>query len=639
MSRSCCRSGAASSSVSALVCLSAASSRFCSAAGLVALARGLVVAAAAAVLAPAAAQAQPAAATRPAPEFLLSRFAPATAGSDWFGLESLDFRGDLRPAVRLGFDWSEKPFTLEDSNRKHGDALVDHQVFLHLGLALTLQERVKLAVDVPFIVDQAGTASPPIAGIVYPAPEGAGIGDVRASVDVRLYGQYGDRFVLALGTQLFIPTQKQPYTTDNIVRVLPRLMAAGESGLIAYAVDVGFHSRDQIADHWFQGYGIGHELYGAVALGVKPLPPLLLGAELVAYSKVTDGALLKKRSTPAELLFSARYQVAKDFRLAVGAGPGLTPSKGSPEVRFLARAEWFPALTPPPDSDGDGIIDAEDTCPQQAGVRTGDPRNNGCAPPPDRDRDGVLDSEDACPDDPGVASDNGAINGCPRPRDRDGDGASDPTDACPDVAGERTDDPKTNGCPPADLDKDGVLDREDACPNKAGEKTDDPRTSGCPDSDGDGIRDPDDACPDQAGPGNSDARKNGCPLARLEKDHITILDPMKWKGTSATIMIESAPVLLAVAKILKDHPEAKKIRVEGYSDNKGNRAMNKALSARRAAAVVQWLVSKGGVDKARLSSVGLGAESPIDRNDTEEGRQANRRIEFHIVDLAPAGPP
>jgi OmpA-OmpF porin, OOP family len=578
------------------------------------------------------AQTSPAAATRPAPEFLLSRFSPATAGSDWFALESLDFRGRLRPAFRLGFDWSQKPFALEDSNRKVAGALVERQMFLHLGVGLVLQQRIKLGLDLPIILDQAGSASPPIAGIVYPAPDGSGVGDVRATADLRLYGQYGDPFVLAAGIHVFFPTQKQPYTTDNIVRVLPRVMAAGDVGRIAYAVDVGFHSRDQIGDHWFQGYGIGHELYGAAALGFKPVPPLLLGAEMVVFSKVTDGDLFKKRSTPAELLLGGRYQIAHDFRLAVGAGPGLTPSKGTPQWRFLARVEWFAPLPPPPDGDSDGVVDAEDACPEQPGVRTGDPKTQGCVPPPDRDRDGVLDGEDACPDDPGVPSSNGAINGCPRPRDRDGDGASDPADACPDVAGVRTDDPKTNGCPPADVDKDGVLDREDACPAKAGERTDDPKSSGCPDTDGDGIRDPDDACADQAGPGNSDAKKNGCPLARLDKDRITILEPIKFRPASAALLIDSSPVLQTVARILKEHPELSKIRVEGHTDNRGNKAMNKTLSAKRAAAVVQWLVSKGGIAKGRLTSVGVGVESPIESNDTEAGREANRRVEFRIVE-------
>jgi outer membrane protein OmpA-like peptidoglycan-associated protein len=203
------------------------------------------------------------------------------------------------------------------------------------------------------------------------------------------------------------------------------------------------------------------------------------------------------------------------------------------------------------------------------------------------------------------------------------------------VAGVRTDDPKTNGCPAADADKDGVLDREDACPTKPGEKTDDRRTSGCPDSDGDGLRDPDDACPDQPGPGNADSQKNGCPLARLTNSQVEILDQVKFKSGSSTILAESNPVLEAVAKILKDHPELKKVRVEGHTDNRGSKATNKSLSIQRAAAVVQWLTSKGGVAKSRLTSVGLGMETPIESNDTDAGRQANRRVEFHITEGAP----
>ena len=57
--------------------------------------------------------------------------------------------------------------------------------------------------------------------------------------------------------------------------------------------------------------------------------------------------------------------------------------------------------------------------------------------------------------------------------------------------------------------------------------------------------------------------------------------------------------------------------------------MNKKLSGARAASVVTWL-TKHGVDAGRLESIGFGAESPIDVNDTDAGRQNNRRVEFHI---------
>ena len=73
-------------------------------------------------------------------------------------------------------------------------------------------------------------------------------------------------------------------------------------------------------------------------------------------------------------------------------------------------------------------------------------------PRPDRDNDTVFDDEDACPDLPGVRTADPKTNGCPLPppvRDRDGDGVPDAEDACPDVPGIHTEDPKTNGCPAA----------------------------------------------------------------------------------------------------------------------------------------------------------------------------------------------
>ena len=97
----------------------------------------------------------------------------------------------------------------------------------------------------------------------------------------------------------------------------------------------------------------------------------------------------------------------------------------------------------PPDRDHDGIPDAEDACPDVPGVRTDDPKTNGC--PPDRDHDGIPDAEDACPDVPGVRTDDPKTNGCPL--DSDGDGIPDTEDACPHERGPRDPDPKKNGCP------------------------------------------------------------------------------------------------------------------------------------------------------------------------------------------------
>jgi outer membrane protein OmpA-like peptidoglycan-associated protein len=167
-----------------------------------------------------------------------------------------------------------------------------------------------------------------------------------------------------------------------------------------------------------------------------------------------------------------------------------------------------------------------------------------------------------------------------------------------------------------------------------GVKTDDPKTNGCPpdpDRDKDGIPNDQDACPDTPGPHNDDPKKNGCPQAAVVGKQIVILDQVKFATGSAKILPSSDGILNAVLTVLTSHPEITHVSVEGHTDNVGAAAMNKSLSGRRAASVVDWLV-KHGIDKARLSSVGFGMERPIDSNDTPEGRQNNRRVEFHIED-------
>jgi outer membrane protein OmpA-like peptidoglycan-associated protein len=66
----------------------------------------------------------------------------------------------------------------------------------------------------------------------------------------------------------------------------------------------------------------------------------------------------------------------------------------------------------PPDTDGDGIVDAQDACPALKGVPSADPKQNGC--PPDTDGDGIRDDVDACPHEKGFANPDPAKNGCPK---------------------------------------------------------------------------------------------------------------------------------------------------------------------------------------------------------------------------------
>jgi outer membrane protein OmpA-like peptidoglycan-associated protein len=96
-------------------------------------------------------------------------------------------------------------------------------------------------------------------------------------------------------------------------------------------------------------------------------------------------------------------------------------------------------------------------------------------------------------------------------------------------------------------------------------------------------------------------------------------------------MDDSFPILQEVADLLKAQPGIRKMRVEGHTDSDGGADYNLGLSNSRAAAVVQWLVSTGGIAAERLESKGYGLTQPIDTNDTEQGRANNRRVEFKII--------
>ena len=108
-----------------------------------------------------------------------------------------------------------------------------------------------------------------------------------------------------------------------------------------------------------------------------------------------------------------------------------------------------------------------------------------------------------------------------------------------------------------------------------------------------------------------------------------ILKNIFFDFDKATLRPESTNELERLTKLLNDVPTLK-IEISGHTDSKGADAYNKTLSNNRAKAVVDYLISKG-IAADRLTSVGYGEEQPIATNDTDEGRQLNRRTEFKIL--------
>ncbi len=257
------------------------------------------------------------------------------------------------------------------------------------------------------------------------------------------------------------------------------------------------------------------------------------------------------------------------------------------------------------DTDGDGIYDKEDECPDVPGLE----EFNGC---PDTDGDGITDAKDDCPDTAGLAE----FNGCP---DTDGDGVADPQDECPTEAGL----PALNGCP--DADGDGIADGKDGCPNEAGPA----ENNGCPyqDKDGDGVLDKDDNCPDVAGT----VANNGCPevTEEVQKKLNEYAAQILFDSGKSSIKEQSNEKLGEIIAILKEYPTAK-FTIEGHTDSVGSAKLNQRLSDSRANAVKNYL-TENGIDQFRLSAVGYGEDRPIASNRTRAGRAQNRRVEINLV--------
>jgi len=282
------------------------------------------------------------------------------------------------------------------------------------------------------------------------------------------------------------------------------------------------------------------------------------------------------------------------------AAPNTTKDGFSPEYELTAGVGITlgghpkeEAPPPPPlvkDTDGDGIPDSEDNCPKEAGPR----ENKGC-PDKDTDKDGVVDRLDKCPDKAGPPE----RQGCPE-EDADKDGIPDSADKCPNDPEDKDGFEDADGCPDPDNDKDGVLDKDDKCPNEPETK------NGYQDEDG---------CPDE--------------VPAPVKQFSGVVGGINFRRNSADIKASSFPTLKKAVQVFKEYP-ALRVEISGHTSNEGKREFNMKLSRKRAVAVKEFLVSAG-IDENRIGTIGYGPDKPIADNDTKEGQEKNRRIEFRLL--------
>ena len=173
------------------------------------------------------------------------------------------------------------------------------------------------------------------------------------------------------------------------------------------------------------------------------------------------------------------------------------------------------------------------------------------------------------------------------------------------------------GCP-VDLDHDGVIDCRDKCIccETQGCPVD---QEGCPvDSDKDGVFDCRDKCPGT--PAGFKVDKDGCMRAKA-----TVELMVQFDTDRSIVKNEYRDDIRRVADFMKEYPNTKAV-IEGHTDSVASDAYNLRLSNDRANSVRQYLIKEFGVEASRLTSRGYGESRPIATNDTDEGRQKNRRV-------------
>lgn len=120
---------------------------------------------------------------------------------------------------------------------------------------------------------------------------------------------------------------------------------------------------------------------------------------------------------------------------------------------------------------------------------------------------------------------------------------------------------------------------------------------------------------------------------KLEVGKKIVPNNVSFDVNETTLRPESFPELDVFVKLMKDVPSLE-IEISGHTDNLGSATKNEQLSAQRAKAVLDYLLSKG-VDKNRMTYKGYGSSDPIETNTTIDGRKKNRRIEFKVLKVAP----
>ncbi len=537
--------------------------------------------------------------------FDLQQFNPMPNPTENFlGTSSADVAPHMGWSSFLLFNYANDPLIRRQADGDPVESLVEHQGTANLLLSIGLMDRLELGLDVPLIVLQQGGA---IAGSGLSPEDGSvGIGDIRLVPKVQLFSTregYGDDgFALALLLDTHLPTGNGEVLQGGDFRIGPRLAADAMISGTRVGLNVGYLYR---AEQQLEDLEVRDTLSWGLGVEVPVIDKLSLTGEV--FGRLTPmAAEFRRNESPTELLLGGKFK-HDGLHIIAGGGAGLVNGYGTPDFRAFLGLGWAtPRLAPEPEPEPMPEPEPEPEC------RTATVAEDCPDVPAASCEDDVLTTHAAlCAD--GECDYSTTETPCPGSTicgEEDGEPACVAAPEC-DGDGDCTDVPQPT------CEDDVLTTYAGICVDSTCEYQ--PTETSCEEEYECGLRSGIPACVERTDLVEVDE----------ETERIEIREVIFFAVNSDEIESRSFRLLDQVAQVLENNPQLTLIRIEGHTDSTGNRNYNVALSLRRAESTRQYLIEKG-IDPARLRAEGLGPDSPIEDNATEEGRATNRRVELHI---------
>ncbi len=312
-----------------------------------------------------------------------------TQRSNPAGMWSADVLPDASFEVGLLWHYEANPLVVRNADSDRLYAIVGEQSSLHIIGGVGLFDFLEIGADIPFILLQSGDTIPTIPNFDVDASNaGGGVGDARLAVKLQVARSYSEESpsgaAFALVLEGLFPTGDDSRYQGDDWRFSPKLVLDGVSvpgHRVSLNLGYTFRRETEIA-----GLGVGGTFDWGLAATFKTRYVHVVPEVRGSLSVTADD--IGPEEIPLEIDMTIRVLPIEQLQIQVGGGVGLFQGFGAPDYRVLAGASWL--QTPNADRDHDGILNADDECPDEPEDFDDFEDENGC-PDLDNDQDGIPD--------------------------------------------------------------------------------------------------------------------------------------------------------------------------------------------------------------------------------------------------------